>query len=217
MIAHPPLTLNCEADLERGVATLCRIDPRFEPIRLRVGTPALRRAEAGFGTLVRIIIEQSISLKAASAVHGRLVATIKPFDPVNLERTSLSTLRRAGLTRGKSSAIQSLAKALIDGSLDLRAVTEMNDAEAVTTLTRLPGIGPWTANIYLLSVLGRADIWPSSDVALRVALGDLFATAGRPSLEAMEAMAEPWRPWRTVAALLLWAHYRTLRSMPQAC
>jgi DNA-3-methyladenine glycosylase II len=178
--------------------------------------PSLRRAEAGFETLVHIIVEQSISLKAAGAVQGRLAARIRPLDPVSLQRTPLQTLRRAGLTRSKALAIKSLAKALVSGALDLETLADMSDAQAVATLTRLKGIGPWTAHIYLLSVLGRADVWPCADVALRIALSDAFGLDRRPSLKVMEAMGEPWRPWRAVAALLLWSHYRLLRSLPQA-
>jgi DNA-3-methyladenine glycosylase II len=209
-------TLETAADLDRGIAALCRIEPRFAGILARAGAPSLRRPAGGFETLVRIIVEQSISLKAASAIHGRLMARVRPFDPTTLSRTRLMTLRKAGLTNGKGRAIKALAEAIVERTLDLEALAEMSDGDAAALLTKLPGIGPWTAHVYLLTVLGRADVWPCADVALQIAVTDAFGLSGRPSLRDMELIGEPWRPWRAVAARLLWAHYRLVRSMPQA-
>lgn len=208
--------LETAADLERGIEALCRIEPRFAGILARAGTPSLRRTAGGFETLARIIVEQSISLKAANVIHNRLIARARPFEPPTLRRIRLATLRKVGLTNGKSKAIKALAAAIVNGALDLEGLAEMSDGEAAAALTSLPGIGPWTAHIYLLTVLGRADVWPCADVALRIAVGDAFGLGERASLAAMERIGEPWRPWRAVAARLLWAHYRQVRSMPRA-
>jgi DNA-3-methyladenine glycosylase II len=211
-----PATLKTTADLEHGIGALCRIEPRFTGILARAGVPPLRQSEGGFETLARIIVEQSISLKAAEAVFGRLAARLEPFSPATVGRTRQQTLRKVGLTRGKAMAIKALAQAIANRSLDLEALAEMSDEDAVAVLIRLPGIGPWTAHIYLLSVLGRADIWPCADAALQIAVADVFALDERPTSRAMERIGEPWRPWRAVAARLLWSHYRLARSMPQA-
>ena len=209
-------SLETAADLERGIEALCRIEPRFAAILARAGTPSLRRSAGGFETLARIIVEQSISLKAATAIQARLLARVRPFDPMTVSRARLATLRNAGLTQGKSKSIKALAAAIAEGTLDLEGLARMGDGEVAASLTRLPGIGPWTAHIYLLTVLGRADVWPSADVALQSAVADAFGLGARPSPRAMETIGEPWRPWRAVAARLLWAYYRLARSMPQA-
>ncbi|MDP9138191.1 MAG: DNA-3-methyladenine glycosylase 2 family protein [Pseudomonadota bacterium] len=211
-----PATLTTAADLERGIAALCRVEPRFAGILARAGTPSLRPAAGGFETLARIIVEQSISLKAASAIHGRLSVRVRPLDPATLSRARLRTLRDVGLTYGKARAMKALAAAIVNGKLELEGLAVLSDAEAVTALTQLPGIGPWTAHIYLLTALGRADAWPCADVALQIAVADAFGLGERPSLRTMEAIGEPWRPWRAVAARLLWAHYRLVRAMPPA-
>ncbi len=209
-------SLKTATDLEQGIAALCRIEPLFSDILVRAGTPSLRLTGAGFQALAGIIVEQSISLKAAAAIHARLTTRVRPFDASRVSRTRLETLRGIGLTSGKARAIKSLATAIGNGRIDLEAIAGMSDGEAVSALTRLPGIGPWTAHIYLLSALGRPDAWPAGDVALQVALADAFRLARRPSASAMERISEPWRPWRAVAARLLWAHYRLMKSMPQA-
>ena len=125
------------------------------------------------------------------------------------------TLMKLGLSGHKARSFKALAEAVRDGHLPLDHLHEMSDAEIAQRLTALHGIGAWTAEIYLLSCLGRTDIWPAGDVALQIGAQHAFGLDERPNEKAFRLMAEPWRPWRAVAARLLWAHYRDIKGLPQ--
>jgi len=208
-------TVDTEADLAEGIAHLSSADPRFGAIALRLGPPALRRAPPGLAGLLRIITEQMISLQAADAIWRRIEAEIAPFDPAFIRRKREATWLRLGLSRAKARSFKALAGAVADGSVPLDRFGDMSDAEIASALIAVPGIGRWTVEIYLLAHLGRSDVWPAGDLALQVAVHDAFGLAARPNEARMRALSEPWQPWRAVAARLLWAHYRSLRNIPQ--
>jgi len=195
------------ADLEEGVAALTKCEPRFGGVAAH-GLPALRRCGPGFATLVEIVVEQMISLKAARAIIARLKAAYDPFEPKTICGAGLPELQGLGLSRAKARAILALADAAAAGGLDFNALTDSSDDDVRGRLTFHLGVGPWTAEIYLLTALGRSDAWPHGDVALQRAAQALFSMTKSPSGKMMQALAEPWRPWRSVAARLLWAHYR---------
>src|SRR5688500_5690818 len=169
------------ADLEEGVAQLLGREARFAMVA-REGLPPLRRKPSGFATLAEILIEQMISLKAAAAIIGRLHLEFGGFDAQSLQMVQVSRLRGLGLSAAKAEALKAIAESIAQGGFDLDSVAQMEDAQALAALMRLKGIGPWSANIYLLSALARSDAWPAGDVALRSAVQSLFALDSRPSL-----------------------------------
>jgi DNA-3-methyladenine glycosylase II len=205
-----------EADLAEGLAYLVDREPRFQAIVTRLGPPPLRRAPAGLPGLLRIVTEQMLSLKAADAIWRRIERALHPLDPAAIIRRRHATLMKLGLSGAKARTFKALARAALEGDLPIDALDRHHDEDATARLTAIPGIGNWTADIYLLSCLGRTDIWPSADLALQAAAAHAFDLAGRPTTKEMQALAEPWRPWRAVAARLLWAHYRSLKGLPQA-
>lgn len=203
-------------DLAAGVSALGAADPRLAALARRHGLPPLRRAEGGLKGLLRIVMDQQISLRAGAAIWARLEARYRPFEAAVLARATPEELRACGLSAAKIRTCLALADAAATGALDFAALEDLPDAEAAARLTAFPGIGPWTADIYLLACLGRADAWPAGDLALQVAAGLAFDLADRPDARAMAALAEPWRPWRAVAARLLWTHYRAETGLPPA-
>jgi len=204
-----------EADLAEGLAHLVAREPRFGAIVQRLGTPALRRAPAGLPGLLRIVTEQMLSLKAADAIWRRIERELHPLDPPSIIRRRHATLMKLGLSGAKARTFKALARAVADGHLPIDALDRHHDDEASVQLQAIPGIGSWTADIYLLSCLGRTDIWPAADLALQAAAAHAFDLPTRPAPKVMEVLAEPWRPWRAVAARLLWAHYRAIKGIPQ--
>jgi DNA-3-methyladenine glycosylase II len=171
------------------------------------GPPPLWDRPPGFRTLVKIILEQQVSLASAEAVHRRLLHRITPFTPRRVSETGEAGLRRLGVTRQKSAYCVHLAKAILEGRIDLRAVDRMDDETAAQALTRLKGIGAWTAQIYLLMALCRPDVWPAGDLALVRTVRTVKRLRRPPTPERMHAIAETWRPYRAVAARMLWQHY----------
>ena len=156
-----------------------------------------------------------ISLKAADAIWRRIETRLHPFEPHVILEFSLEDLQGLGLTRAKARSFQAIAKAMDSGELNLESLHEVPDQEILAKLIALPGIGTWTADIYLLTALGRADACPAGDLALQIAAQDLFAMDGRPTPKAFLERAETWKPWRSVAARLLWSHYRGLKGLSQ--
>jgi DNA-3-methyladenine glycosylase II len=205
-----------EKDLAHALKELGAREPCFMRLVELVGLPALRTAEPGYRGLIRIVVDQMISLKAAEAIWQRMERNLGPLTPENLIRRRDTTLRKAGLSGGKIRAIQAITKAVRDGSLDLDNLDRLDDATAMAKLTALPGVGPWTAEIYLLFCLGRADIWPAGDVALQHAVHHALGLNARPDAGQMRQLAESWRPFRGAAALILWNYYRHLRGIPPA-
>ena len=209
-------TLENQADLAEAVTRLVTVEPCFAAIVASHGLPPLRRMEAGLAGLLRIITDQLISLQAGAAIWRRIEAELAPFDAANIARKREASLMRLGLSGAKARSFKAVAAAVATGQLDFDRLGQLPDAQVLEALMALHGIGPWTADIFLLSAMGRADAWPVGDLALQVAAQHLFGLAGRPGHQHMRELAEPWRPWRAVAARLLWSHYRGLRGMSQA-
>ncbi len=196
-----------ETTLAEGATTLTDQDPDLAGVVHRYGTSPLWSREPGFATLLKIILEQQVSLASARAAYDRLVNAVPSVRPEHFLSLDDMALRAIGFSRQKASYGRHLARALLDGSLDLEMIERLDDDAARTTLTSLKGIGPWTADTYLLMALKRPDVWPAADVALQAAVSDVKGLPFRPSTEAMVDVAEPWRPWRAVAARILWFHY----------
>jgi len=204
-------------DIAAAADALAGVEPRFAVLVEEAGPPPLRRAPAGFAGLAAIIVEQQISLHAAAAILKRLKDAVAPLTPQGLIAAGPEVMAKAGLSRAKIASLTALAEAVAADHLDLDGLMRLDDAEASAALRAVKGIGPWTADIYLLTCLGRPDVWPVGDVALQTAAGMVLQLEQRPDAREMLALAEPWRPWRAVAARLLWAHYRRvkLRIVPE--
>jgi DNA-3-methyladenine glycosylase II len=203
---EPPPRLD-EAGLREAVRELTAIDPDLEGIADRHGPPPLWEREPGFETLARIILEQQVSLASAEAARQRLVRAAGAIEPGAIVGVGEGALRDAGLTRQKARYLTALANEVLHGRLDLEAVAAAPDDEARDRLTSLLGIGRWTADIYLLMALGRPDIWPAGDLALAGAMRRAKGLTALPTSAEQLLIAEPWRPWRAVAARLLWHAY----------
>ena len=201
--------IHTEADLDAALAALGKVDPRFVPLIAKAGRPPLRRRSDGFAGLAAIIVAQQLSTASANAIWGRLAAAFDPLDPDAILRARPARLARLGLSAPKIRALKEIARAVKRGDLPLTALGELAAEDAHATLTAVHGIGPWTADIYLLSCLGHADAWPAGDLALQEAARVAFALPARPTAKEMLMLAESWRPWRAVAARILWTYYRT--------
>ena len=171
------------------------------------GPPPLWRRPTGFATLVHIILEQQVSLRSGKAMFDRLNAAIDPFTPEEFVVRGEGDLRRLGVTRQKAAYLVHLASLIVDGELNLTRLSRMGDHDARIALMRVKGIGSWSADVYLLMAMRRADIWPAGDLALAVAAQDLMGLNTRPTPEELESLAERWRPHRAVAARMLWQYY----------
>jgi len=208
--------LGNEGDLAQAVAALIEIEPRFQAVIGTHGLPPLRRAEANLEALLRIITDQLISLKAGAAIWARLESHLAPFDPAFVAAAGEDRLMSLGLSRAKARSFIAVAEAVASGQLDFAKLAQMDAESATKSLTALRGIGPWTADIFLLSGLGHADAWPAGDLALQAPAHDLLKLSKRPGHREMTDLAQGWRPHRAAAARLLWSHYRGLKGMGQA-
>jgi len=193
--------------LAAAARDLAARDPKLAEILIAHGEPPMWRRTAGFPTLVHIILEQQVSLRSGRAMFDRLNASIQPFEPEYFLRKGESYLRGLGVTRQKSAYLIHLSSLNVRGELSLAKLSRMSDEEARTALMQVKGIGLWSADVYLLMAMRRADIWPSGDLALAVAAKDLFGLKQRPSPNELELLAEEWRPHRAVAARMLWQYY----------
>jgi DNA-3-methyladenine glycosylase II len=198
-------------DISEGLDALCRIDPRLAAIRARSGEVPLRLSEPGFHSLASIIVSQQVSTASARAIFGRLTGLIDPLTPQALLSAGDDLFRQAGLSRPKQKALLAVARAVL-GGLDLDALCRLDPDEAMARMVAVSGIGPWTAEVYLLFAAGHPDIFPARDVALQTAVGHALAMEARPGEKALIAIAESWRPWRGVASRLFWAYYRNIRG-----
>ena len=199
-----------------GVRILAGRDADLARIVARHGPPPLWPREPGFATLVRIILEQQVSLASGRAAYDRLDVAVPAVTPAVLAGTDPATLERAGLTRQKARYLVALGRTVVDERLDLAQLAEADDATARRALCAVPGIGPWTADVYLLMALGRPDVWPTGDVALATAMAAVKGLPQRPSPSEMDRLAEPWRPLRAVAARILWHAYLEARAARRA-
>jgi DNA-3-methyladenine glycosylase II len=203
--------LQSDDDLRAALASLVEQDPRLVPVAEKAGAFALRRRQAGFAGLCAIVCGQQLSTASAAAIRDRLFAAFDPFhhDTVRLARTD--KLKRLGLSAPKIKSIRAIGKALSGGVIDLEAVGNMDADDAHAALVQLHGIGPWTADIYLLFCLGHADAFPAGDLAVQEAVRIAFNLRKRPDPKALTKIAEMWRPWRGVAAHLFWAYYHVVK------
>jgi len=193
--------------IAQGVAALGAIDPRFAQAADRLGLPEPRIRPRGYETLLRAIVSQQVSTKAAASIWRKLEAQIGDLHlPERLIAASPDELRAAGLSRMKASYARSLAAHVADGSLPLDALP-FDDEAAIAHLSGVRGLGRWSAEIYLLFAEGRADVFPAGDLAVQVQAGRMFGDGSRPTEKQLRTMAEPWRPHRGVAALFLWHCY----------
>ena len=209
---QPAPAINTIDDLAAGAEALFELDPRFRALHAQTGLPGLRRREGGLAGLAHIVVGQLISTKAASSIWARVEPALSPFDAVRISEMQVSDLASHGLTRAKATAIIEAAKAERAGTFSFSSLAGLDDADAAAELKRLRGVGQWTADIYLVTCLGRRDAWPAGDLAVRVGL-QLFEQLGDvPSIGDMSVHAERWRPWRAVAACYLWALYANHRG-----
>ena len=203
--------LHTEADLQAGLAQLILADPRLEPVAAKAGAFGLRRREAGFAGLCAIVCGQQLSTASAAAIRARLFAAFDPFHHETVRKARTDKLKRLGLSAPKIKSIREIAKAVAKGQIDLVAVGNMDADSAHAALTALHGIGPWSADIYLLFCLGHSDAFPAGDLAVQEAARIAFGLRKRPDAKALTKLAEAWRPWRGVAAHLLWAYYHVVK------
>ena len=204
--------LDTQADLDRAVRTLVRRDARLRPILAATGMPALRRRESGFSGLAQIITGQQLSTASAAAIWSRVRDAFDPFHHGAVRSATIAALRGLGLSRAKSQALHAIADEIIAGRLDLDALRDVDADTAHRTLTALHGVGPWTADVYLLFCLGHRDAWPAGDVGIQTAVQLGLGLRSRPTAKELIALAEPWRPLRGAAAHLWWAYYRVARG-----
>ncbi len=200
------ISIETEDDVKVGVKDLRRQCVYMRQAHDVAGNPPLRRRTGGIEGLVRIINGQQLSVASATAIHTRVVATIKPMTAKKLLAVSDETLRGCGLSRPKIKTVRAVAQAVVDG-LDLDRLATLPQAEAVAQLTAVSGIGPWTADVYLMFCIGHADVFAPGDLALQIAAQMLMGLDERPTAREMAVIAERWTPWRAIAAGLLWAYY----------
>ncbi len=182
-------------------------DADLAGIVARFGLPPLWDRAPGFATLLHIVLEQQVSLASARAAFDRLLAAADPLTPARFLELSDAELLVIGFSRQKARYGRALATAVESGALDLESMPTLDDAAVQQALEAIPGIGRWTSTIYLLMVLGRPDVWPVGDIALATAAGEVRGLGRRPAPEELIEIGEAWRPWRSVAARLLWHDY----------
>ena len=208
-MAWDPLT---EASLARATRILARRDRDLASILERLGPPPLWARPPGFATLVKIILEQQVSLASAASLFARLKKNTVPFTPARIIELGETHLKSLGLTRQKTAYCLHLAESLRDRKLQLSQLTRMTDSEVKAALMEIKGLGSWSADVYLLMVLRRPDIWPAGDLALATAAQKVKSLEERPSPEQLMQIAEGWRPFRSVAARMLWQDYLARRA-----
>src|SRR5258706_787782 len=206
------LHLNTRGDLEAAIQTLVEQAPRLKPILELAGMPALRRREPGYAGLAAIICGQQVSTASAAAIWARVSAAFDPFHHDTLRRARAERLGRLGLSAAKIKTLKNLARELAAERLNLDVLANEDADAAHNTLTALHGIGPWTADVYLLFCLGHGDAWPAGDLSVQEAVKIGLGLRTRPTAKQMAPLAEPWRPLRGAAAHLWGAYYRAVKK-----
>jgi DNA-3-methyladenine glycosylase II len=204
-----------EADIRDGVRALRRKCEIMRMVHDVTGDPPLRRRPAGFEGFARIVVGQQLSVASAGAIWARTVEVCRPFEPQSLLALEDARLAGAGLSRSKIRTLRAVAAACADG-LDLERLDGATEDEIHAALTNVLGIGPWTADVYIMFCLGRADGWASGDLALQIAAQQALGLRKRPDQHKLDRIAERWRPWRGVAARLLWAYYAAVKAKKSA-
>jgi DNA-3-methyladenine glycosylase II len=193
--------------LSRAARTLARRDKDLASILKKLGPPPLWARRPGFSTLIQIILEQQVSLASAASVFARLKKNVVPFHPPRMIELGEAHLKSLGLTRQKTAYCLHLAQSLTEKRLRLPQLSRMSDVEAKAALMEIKGLGAWSADVYLLMALRRPDIWPVNDLALAIAVTKLKLLTSRPNSNQLWELAEAWRPYRSVAARMLWQYY----------
>jgi DNA-3-methyladenine glycosylase II len=207
--------LTSETALERALADLLQRDPKTIGDMLAMsGPPPLRRGQEGFGGLASIIISQQVSVASAKAILARVNQAIVPLEAKFVGATSEALLQSCGLSRAKIRALKAVASAVETGALAFDQLALMQPEAAHAALVAIQGIGPWTADIFLLFCLGHPDAWPAGDLALQEAARIALNLEKRPGTRELQVIGERWRPWRAVAARILWTYYRQLKGGP---
>lgn len=207
--------IKTDEDIAEGLRSLHRRDPRLRPIIKASGKIPLRRAPSGFEGLAEIVVNQQLSAASAAAIWGRFAKAFPDFDPARVARARDAKMQSFGLSGAKIRTIRAIAAAIKDG-LDINALADLPGEVAHEQLTQIKGVGPWTADIYLLFCLGHADVFPAGDLALRNSVMAGLALPETPAIGELEEIAAAWSPWRGVAARLFWAYYRVLRNREAA-
>ena len=206
-------TIDTLEDLRRDLAALIEADPRLLPVAKLAGDLPLRRSSPGFASLASIIVSQQVSKASADAIFRRLEALDLLHDPALFAGEDPERLLGTGLSRPKLKTLNAAACACAEGRLDLHQMCRLPAAEAMEALTAISGIGPWTAEVYLLFAAGHPDIFPSGDIALQNAWQMIFVTEKRPAAKELAILSSDWSPWRGTAARLLWAYYGATKGM----
>ncbi|HYJ87350.1 MAG TPA: hypothetical protein VEW46_14910 [Pyrinomonadaceae bacterium] len=196
-----------ETTLVKAAKQLAKRDKDLASIFKTLGPPPLWARPPGFSTLIKIILEQQVSLASAASIFARLEKSVVPFRPARVLELGETHLKQQGLTRQKIAYCLHLAQCLNDKRLRLSQLSRMSDEQTKAALMEIKGLGSWSADVYLLMALRRADIWPAGDLALAIAMMKLKELAFRPNPSQLDEMAEPWRPYRSVAARMLWQYY----------
>ena len=204
--------IGTDADLREGLAALTIVCPHLARVHALTGNPPLRKRPRGFEGLSRVVVGQQLSIASADAIWGRVRTRVQPFEAATLLSIPDKDLRKTGLSRSKVATLREVAVAIEAGRLKLNALARAPEDTIHAELTSIKGIGPWTADIYIMFSLARADAWSPGDLALQYAVKDALLLAERPSLAEMTEHAEIWRPWRGVAARLLWSYYALCRK-----
>lgn len=204
---QPIRTLQTPAQLEADIQDLIAIEPRFEKVYQQVGVPDLRRNRGGFEQLMRAMVGQQLSVAAASSIWNKLEAA-SLTSPDAIMQAEDGALREQGLSRQKIRYLRSL----VEHNIDFEALQHLPDTQVIKSLTAVTGIGNWTAEMYLLFSLGRADVLAVDDLAIKAGAMDLLQLEARPTPKQLKLLSEPWSPYRSAASLLLWAHYGWLND-----
>ncbi len=197
---------------ERAIDAMVDSDPDLGRIVEQHGRPVRFSRPASFQTLVLLILEQQVSLESARAAFDRLEAAIPGVEPSALMGLADTELRAIGFSRQKTRYARELSSRVLEGSLVLERLEDLSDPDVRAALTEIPGIGPWTADVFLMSSLGRPDVWPVGDRALQVATADALGLAEAPSESQLAEIGDRWRPQRTIAAQILWHGYLSTRN-----
>lgn len=198
--------------LAESAAYLAGKDPDLAAILKTHGPPPMWQRQPGFATLIHIILEQQVSLSAAASMFKRLQQHIQPFEPERVLQVGEPQLRSLGLTRQKTAYCLHLAETIVTSQLQLGKLARLDDERVRTALMGVKGIGAWSADVYLLMVLRRPDIWPAGDLALAISAQNVKRLSQRPGPEQLNQLAEQWRPFRSVAARMLWQSYLARRT-----
>lgn len=202
--------IKTQSDIEAGVRALRKLDGRLSPVIAQAGPVPLRLSPASYETMAQIIISQLLSLTAAATITKRVAALVQPFDHASMMKADDDALRACGLSFAKIRTLKAVALE-VEGGLSLEKLCEWPTSEAKDRLLSIKGIGPWSANVWLMFCAGHADIFPSGDIALQNAVQRAFALVERPTVKQLDVIAEQWQPHRAIAARLFWAYWRACR------